>query len=228
MAQIERYNFTSTFNTIHKRASLPGTTPLFVGSFDDNMLCHGPQFVKPIDTSFITTHISTFSKRSSFTSSPISEISSTDDEESAVLGDDDDEYSEDELPPSPKRRHSGAMSISEEELPFCYDREALRRETAAHRARQHQHHHHNSTGAAEPLREPQRQRAGTFAAHEQWDSEVDGPSMALWVPEQQSGAEYKRRRTEKTTPSSSLHRREVPPHHHVSHIEGAMMCLWEA
>ncbi|ROW08494.1 hypothetical protein VMCG_03259 [Cytospora schulzeri] len=226
MAQIA----THAFHTYQKRASFPGTSSLFVGSFEDNMFCHGPQFFKPIDTSFITTKISTISKASSLTSSVISD---TDDEDIAVLGDDDDEYSEDELPPSPKRRHSGAISISEEELPLCLDREALRRETAAHRERQHQHHNHHHAAepshVSQPLKQ-QRGRAGTFSVHDQWDAEIDGPSMALWVPEQQqqqSGADCKRRRTEKTS-SSCLHKSEVPRHHHVSCIEGPMMCLWEA
>ncbi|KAJ0119747.1 hypothetical protein J7T55_013951 [Diaporthe amygdali] len=199
MAQIQ----TRTFNT---RATLPKTSPLYIGSFDDNMLCHGPQFVKPIDTSFITTQITSFSKRSSLTASPLSES----DEDSAVLGD-DDEFSEDELPPSPIRRHSGAMSVSQEELPFCLNREALRRETAAHRAQQHLAHEHK------------RERAGTFAAHEQWDSEIDGPSMSLWIPQASSTTEHKRRRTEKPLPA-----KKVPAQHHVQHIEGPMMSLWEA
>lgn len=224
MAHIEGYSF----HAFQKRASLPGTTSLFVGSFDDNMLCHGPQFVKPIDTSFITTKISTLSKRSSLTSSIVSD---TDDEDFAVLGDDDDEFSEDELPPSPKRRHSGAISISEEELPLCLDREALRKETALHRERQHSHHHHHHTEpsrASEPLNQ-QRERRGTFSVHDQWDTEIDGPSMALWVPEQ-SGAQCKRRRAEKLSPSSSssFRKTEVPRQHHVSCIDGPMMCLWEA
>lgn len=219
MAQIGEYSC----HTSHKRASFPGTTSLFVGSFDDNMFCHGPQFVKPIDTSFITTKISTISRSSSLTSSVIS-----DDDDIAVLGDDDDEYSEDELPPSPKRRHSGAISISEEELPLCLDREALRRETAAHRARQLEHHHHHAEPACDPKPLTQhRVRASTFSVHEQWDSEVDGPSMALWVPEQ-TGAECKRRRTEQSSSSSTFRKSEVPRQHHVSCIEGPMMCLWEA
>lgn len=214
-------------HTFNKTSAISTTSPLFIGSFDDNMLCHGPQFVKPIDTSFITTTISAVSsKRSSFTASILSDT----DCDSAILGDGDDEFSEDELPPSPMRRHSGAMSISEEDLPFCYDREALRRETAEHRARQQaHHHHHHHQHAAEPSHaaEPpkQRGRAGTFAAHEQWDSEIDGPSMALWVPEL-TGAECKRRRTEK--PSSRPHKQRVPVQHHVSRIEGPMMSLWEA
>lgn len=170
------------------------------------MLCHGPQFVKPIDTSFITTQITSFSKRSSLTASPVSES----DEDSAVLGD-DDEYSEDELPPSPIRRHSGAMSVSQEELPLCLNREALRSETAAHRAQQHLAHEHK------------RERAGTFAAHDQWDSEIDGPSMTLWIPQASSVTEHKRRRTEAPAPT-----KKVPVQHHVQHIEGPMMSLWEA
>lgn len=225
---------THAFHTIHNRAIFPGTPSLFVGSFDDNMFCHGPQLVKPIDTSFITRHMSTVSKASSLSASPLSDS----DYDSAVIADEDDEYSEDELPPSPKRRHSGAMSISEEDLPLCYDREALRRETNAHRERQHHHHHHHHQHhhhqAAERSSDPeplkQRGRAGTFAAHEQWDVEIDGPSMALWVPEKTS-TECKRRRTEGMTSlsssSPSFHRMEVPPQHHVSHIEGPMMCLWE-
>lgn len=213
-------------HTFHKQSTISTTSPLFVGSFDDNMLCHGPQFVKPIDTSFIHTHISAVSsKRSSFTASILSDT----DCDSAILGDGDDEFSEDELPPSPMRRHSGAMSISEEDLPFCLDREALRRETAAHRARQQEHHQQHVTERSQATEPPkQRGRAGTFAAHEQWDSEIDGPSMALWVPEL-NGAECKRRRTEKT-PSRPHHhsRQKVPAQHHVSHIEGPMMSLWEA
>lgn len=222
MAHIERYSF----HTFQKRAFLPGTSPLFVGSFDDNMFCHGPQVIKPIDMSFITTKISTVSKRSSLTSSVVSD---TDEDDIAVLGDDDDEYSEDELPPSPKRRHSGAISISEEELPLCLDRAALRKETAVHRERQHSHHphHHNTepSRVSEPLGQ-QRERRVTFSVYDQWDSEIDGPSMALWVPEQ-SGAECKRRRTENSSMPDSFNKTEVPPQHHVSCIEGPMMCLWE-
>ncbi|KAK7747400.1 hypothetical protein SLS53_001655 [Cytospora paraplurivora] len=211
----------------YKRASsFPATNSLFLGSYEDNMLCRGAQLIQPIDTSFFAAQLSTISQRSSLTASPISDSSF--DEDSAVITDGDDEYSEDELPPSPKRRHSGAMSISNEDLPLCYDREALRRETAAHRTRQQQHHHHHhhhhhheeqSQGSA-PLK--QRERAGTFAAHEQWDSEVDGPSMALWVPEK-SGAECKRRRTDKTP---STFQSQVSPQKQVSHIEGPMMALW--
>ncbi|ROW07540.1 hypothetical protein VPNG_07076 [Cytospora leucostoma] len=207
----------------YKRASsFPATNSLFLGSYDDNMLCRGAQLIQPIDTSFFAAQLSTISKRSSLTASPISDLSS--DEDSAVITDGGDEYSEDELPPSPKRRHSGAMSISNEDLPLCYDREALRRETAAHRARQQQHHHHTHheeqpQGSA-PLR--QRGRAGTFAAHEQWDSEVAGPSMALWVPEK-TGAECKRRRTDKTP---STFQSQVSPQKQVSYIEGPMMTLW--
>ncbi|POS80109.1 hypothetical protein DHEL01_v201481 [Diaporthe helianthi] len=196
--------------TINTRTAFPKTTnSLYIGSFDDNMLCHGPQFVTPIDTSFITTQITSISKRSSLTASPLSEY----DEDSAVLGD-DDEFSEDELPPSPIRRHSGAMSVSQEELPLCLNRQALRRETAAHRAQQHIAHEHK------------RERAGTFTSHEQWDSEVDGPSMSLWIPEQttSSTTEHKPRRTG-TTASP---KKEVPVQHHVQHIEGPMMSLWEA
>lgn len=195
---------------INTQAAFPKTNPLYIGSFDDNMLCHGPQFVKPIDTSFITTQITSISKRSSLTASPLSES----DEDSAVLGD-DDEYSEDELPPSPIRRHSGAMSVSQEELPFCLNRQALRRETAAHRAQQHLAHEHK------------RERAGTFTEHEQWDSEIDGPSMSLWIPQPSSTSsttEHKRRRTEAAAPA----KKEVPVQHHVQHIEGPMMSLWEA
>lgn len=194
---------------INTHAAFPKTTSLYMGSFDDNMLCHGPQFVKPIDTSFITTQITSISKRSSLTASPLSES----DEDSAVLGD-DDEFSEDELPPSPIRRHSGAMSVSQEELPFCLDRQALRRETEAHRAHQHLAHEHK------------RERAGTFTSHAQWDSEIDGPSMSLWIPQPttSSTTEHKRRRTE-TTASA---KKEVPVQRHVQHIEGPMMSLWEA
>lgn len=194
---------------INTRAAFPKTSPLYVGSFDDNMLCHGPQFVKPIDTSFITTQITSISKRSSLTASPLSDS----DEDSAVLGD-DDEYSEDELPPSPIRRHSGAMSISQEELPLCLNRQALQRETAAHRAQQHLAHEHK------------REQPGTFSAHEQWDSEIDGPSMSLWIPQPRTGSatEHKRRRTETAAPA----KKEVPVQHHVKHIEGPMMSLWEA
>ncbi|KAG8164805.1 hypothetical protein KVR01_005080 [Diaporthe batatas] len=195
--------------TIDTHTAFPKANSLYTGSFDDNMLCHGPQFVKPIDTSFITTQITSISKRSSLTASPLSEY----DEDSAVLGD-DDEFSEDELPPSPIRRHSGAMSVSQEELPFCLNRQALRRETAAHRAQQHM------------ANENKRERAGTFTSHEQWDSEIDGPSMSLWIPQPtaSSTTEYKRRRTETTAPA----KKEVPVQHHVRHIEGPMMSLWEA
>lgn len=215
---------TGTHQFYKRASSFPATNSLFLGSYDDNMLCRGAQLIQPIDTSFFAAHLSTISKRSSFTASPISESSS--DEDSAVITDGDDEYSEDELPPSPKRRHSGAMSISNEDLPLCYDREALRRETAAHRARQQQQHHHPHHHDEERSRDPaplkQRGRAGTFAAHEQWDSEVDGPSMALWVPEI-SGAECKRRRKDKTP---STFQSQVSSQKHVSHIEGQMMALW--
>ncbi|KAI7783336.1 hypothetical protein LA080_011895 [Diaporthe eres] len=215
---------------INTQAAFPKTNPLYIGSFDDNMLCRGPQFVKPIDTSFITTQITSISKRSSLTASPLSDS----DEDSAVLGD-DDEYSEDELPPSPIRRHSGAMSVSQEELPFCLNRQALRRETAAHRAQQHraqqhraQQHRAQQHRAQQHLaHEHKRERAGTFTAHEQWDSEIDGPSMSLWIPQPSttsSTTEHKRRRTETATPA----KKEVPVQHHVQHIEGPMMSLWEA
>lgn len=199
---------TTTTGTTRRGSNLP-TTSLYVGSFDDNM-CRGPQVMKPIDTSFITTRIA---QRASLTAS-LSSLSDSD-YDSAVLGD-DDEHSEDELPPSPSRRHSGAMSISNEDLSLCYDRAALRRETAAHRARQ-QHHQQGPS--------PQEEKP-TFAAHDQWDCEVDGPHMALWVPEGTkagcvSGANgCKRRRTESP-------RDEVTVQHQVSYIEGPMMCLWE-
>ncbi|KAF3768881.1 hypothetical protein M406DRAFT_321049 [Cryphonectria parasitica EP155] len=203
----------------HQQPAVHDSTFFFVGPFDDTTFCRGPQLLKPIDTSLFTSQIAALSKNSSLTASPISEhgdFFSSEDEDCAVLGD-DEAHSEDELPPSPRRRHSGAMSISEEELPFCYDRESLRRDTAAHRER---HLQHTMKG-----------RASTFAAHEQWDSEVDGPSMALWTPEmQRSAMSCKRRRVDKsqTMPvrSSAPAKKEVLPHSHSAELTGPMMVLW--
>lgn len=217
----------------HKQDAIHDSTFFFVGPFDDDEASFfRNNNKKPTNMSLITTNL--VSKNSSLTASPISEHSSDeyeydDDEDYAVLGD-DDEPCRDELAPSPRRRHSGAMSISEEDLPFCYDREALRRDTAAHRARQHHH---------QQQYQPQRGRAGTFAAHEAWDTETDGPSMALWVPDARAGGECKRRRVDKsaTVPlpgaarSGAQEKTEeemVLPQqqHHSSEVDGPMMSLW--
>lgn len=211
----------------HQQAALHDSTFFFVGPFDDNSFCRGPQVLKPISTHF--------SKHSSLAASPISESDDDDnsdyettmmmEDDCAVLGD-DEEHSEDELPPSPRRRHSGAMSISSEDLPFCYDRDALRRDTAAHRAR-----HQEQMKALKS-----RGRMGTFAAHETWDCELDGPHMALWVPKSKSSnsnnsnskasststQESKRRRLEKSTGSNK--QAEAP--RQVEEIDGPMMSLW--
>lgn len=216
-----------TMHHLHQQAALHDSTFFFVGPFDDNSFCRGPQVLKPISTHFGDfTNMKELSKHSSFAASPISESDSSDyemmmEEDCAVLGD-DEEHSEDELPPSPRRRHSGAMSISSEDLPFCYDRDALRRDTAAHRAR-----HQEQMKALKS-----RGRTGTFAAHETWDSELDGPHMALWVPKSNksnsssnnssSTQESKRRRLEKST--SSKKQPEAPKQ--VEEIDGPMMSLW--
>ncbi|KAJ4412955.1 hypothetical protein N0V82_008638 [Gnomoniopsis sp. IMI 355080] len=200
---------------MHQQAGLQDSTFFFVGPFDDNSFCRGPQVLKPISTHF--TSVNELSRPSSLAMSSLSD-SSDYYEDCAVLGD-DDEHSEDELPPSPRRRHSGAMSISSEELPFCYDRDALRRDTAAHRAR---HLEQQKT---------LKSRGGhmeTFAAHETWDSELDGPHMALWVPKSESAttADSKRRRldTSATMPASSA--RAKKQLQQVEEIDGPMMALW--
>lgn len=166
----------------------------------------------------------TASKKSSLAASPVSVHSDLDlDDDYAVLGDDDG-HSEDELPRSPRRRHSGAMSISEEDLPFCYDREALRRDTAAHRARQVQQGPHACV-----QRPNARDRTSTFAAHEQWDTELDGPSMGLWVPRGEAARDRKRRRVEKAGAGpvvSSSSKKEVLSHCHSAEMQGPMMALW--
>lgn len=213
--------------THHMEPAIHDSTFFFVGPFDDNIFCRGPQCIKPIDTSFFKP---TLSKHSSLAASPISErgdVFISDDEEDddcAVLAD-DEAQSEDELPPSPRRRHSGAMSISEEDLPFCYDREALQRDTAAHRKR-HQQQLQALAGAAHEGQHP----PSTFAAHAQWDSEVDGPHMALWLPDSQRLAvDRKRRRVEKTpaAPAAPVAPKDnVLEHRHSSEMEGPMMALW--
>lgn len=224
-------------HTPHRQPAVHDSTFFFVGPFDDETtFFRGLQLAnhnKPTNMSLVTTNL--VSKNSSLTASPISEHSDDDvffdsseeeeEEDYAVLGD-DDAPSRDELPPSPRRRHSGAMSISEEDLPFCYDREALRRDTAAHRAQHAQHQLPQSVRA--------RGRAGTFAAHEAWDAETDGPSMALWVPDGRAGGECKRRRVEKarTMPSvpsggaQEKRREALQQQHHSSEMEGPMMALW--
>lgn len=204
---------------MHKEAALHDSTFFFVGPFDDNTFFRGPQLTKHVKLHplITATEISTESMNSSLAASP---VSSWDDlEDFAVLGE-DDEYTDDELPPSPRRRHSGAMSISEEDLPFCYDREALRREKEAHLARHRQ------------LEGPQggRARSGTFAAHEKWDTEMDGPSMALWEPESGNKGENKRRRIEKSNtmpaPARGGEEKRRVAREHSSEVEGPMMALW--
>lgn len=206
---------------MNQQAALHDSTFFFVGPFDDNSFCRGPQFLKPVAATFTPNIPTTASRHSSRpASSPLWALSDSDHEDCAVLGD-DDEHSEDELPPSPRRRHSGAMSISSEDLPFCYDRDALRRDTAAHRAR------HQEQIAS--LKKKYRAHMGTFAAHETWDSELDGPHMALWVPKSESTGECKRRRVETsaTTPARSTGaRKQSQSPQHVSEIDGPMMALW--
>lgn len=211
---------------MHKEASLHDSTFFFVGPFDDTTFCRGSQVLRPINSCLVTTHIPTASKTSALTASSVADHMSSDRyDDYAVLGD-DDEYSEDELPRSPTRRHSGAMSISEEDLPFCYDREALRRDTAAHRAR-HQRGGSPPSLAAQ-AHAGRRDHAGTFAAHEQWDTELDGPSMGLWVPRGESG-DRKRRRTEKSSivpVASNSPKKAVLSQCHSSEMQGPMMALW--
>lgn len=217
-----------THHAMHKEAALHDSTFFFVGPFDDNTFFRGPQLVKPVKLhpllTATTTEITAPSMDSSLAASPVSAYA--DDEDFAVLGE-DDEAADDELPPSPRRRHSGAMSISEEDLPFCYDRAALRREREAHLAR-HQQRRQSCAAAAEP---------GAFATHERWDAETDGPSMALWVPEggANKGGESKRRRVEKanTMPAPARgggEKRRVAapaaPRRHSAEVEGPMMALW--
>lgn len=191
---------------------------LYTGSYDDATFSHtSPQLTKPIN---IPPHSSSSShyqqnKRPTFYASYYSSYSEEDDDDNAVL-DDSDAHSEDELLPSPMRRHSGAMSISQEDLSSCYDRAALRRETATHRAR---HHHH---------RQQQQQHKEAFALHEEWDCEVDGPHMALWTPE--TGSSSMTTTTSTATPvddNTNNKRRRTYQDHQVSYIEGPMMCLWE-
>lgn len=187
---------------------------LFTGSFDDNSFCRGPQFLTPVATSF-TKDLSKICRTFSPVASPISNL---DQEDFAVL-DDDDEYSEDELPPSPRRRHSGAISISSEDLPLCYDRETLKRETAGHRARHQQRLHKLKAGT----------NMGAFAIHGKWDTEVDGPHMTVWVPESSANGERKRRRVDQPAPESSDSSRpknEIRVQQSVSEIDGPMMALW--
>lgn len=193
-----------------RRESILSSPSLFTGSYDDASFTHtSPQLTKPINIPHTSTSI--HSKRPTFFSSY---YDMTVDDNSAVL-DDSDVHSEDELPPSPMRRHSGAMSISHENLSSCFDREALRRETAAHRDRQQREH-----------QQQDQQHKEAFALHEEWDCEVDGPHMALWTPGASASsstmasppvgtASNKRRRTQQQQP------------HQVSFIEGPMMCLWE-
>lgn len=201
-----------TQHTQHGADVLHDSDFLFQGAFDDSSFCRGPQCLRPISPSFTRkTSISTSSR-------PTAPISPAymESEDSAVLGD-DDEFSEDELPPSPRRRHSGAMSISSEDLPFCYDREALMRDTAAHRER-----HRQQMQALKA-----KCHTGTFA------TEVDGPHMALWVPETGSDSNSKRTRVDRDQ-SASMPARSVRARkesnlelvQHVSDINGPMMTLW--
>lgn len=219
-------------HTVHNRLpAIHDSTFFFVGPFDDSTLYRGPQIVKPINTTFFRTQPSPSKTASAVAVSPVSDNSCffDDDDDSAILGDDEG-HSEDELPRSPRRRHSGAMSISSEELPFCYDRDALKRDTAAHRER---HHHRTSSRQRQQQPQPQpptRRGPAVFVAHEQWDSEVDGPSMALWVPESQRSAENcKRRRVDRSqaTPvSPGASTNEGVSQYHSSELEGPMMALW--
>lgn len=231
-----------------KEAAIHDSTFFFVGPFDaDDSLLRGSKPTRPTHMSLgrHTTAAAAVSSDSSLAASPLSSCSDyffdEDEDDCAVLGD-DDEPSEDELPPSPRRRHSGAMSISEEDLPFCYDRAALRRDTDAHRAR---HMHHLPQQWQQPQPQPQASRSPTqttgtsqatttFAAHDKWDAETDGPHMALWVPDSGAvGGESKRRRVEKSTRTAA---RPAPPsaapstpehaQHHSSEMQGPMMALW--
>lgn len=211
--------FSNHAQQMHQQAKLHDSAFFFVGPFDDSSFCRGPQVLKPISTHF--TSVKETSKPSSIFATTPSPLSDSGYEDCAVLGD-DDEHSDDELPPSPRRRHSGAMSISSEDLPFCYDRDALRRDTAAHRAK-----HLEQMKALKKSRG----HTGTFAAHETWDSELDGPHMALWVPKNQSAQESKRRRLETSSgamPPSSIRAKKQQPEspQQVEEIDGPMMALW--
>ncbi|PSR87262.1 hypothetical protein BD289DRAFT_452880 [Coniella lustricola] len=218
-------------HTTHPVEPAVHDSTFFVGLFDDNILRRKQQCIKPINTSLFR-RSPILSQHSSLAASPVSEhghffdsdseLDHTDvnEDDCAVMAD-DEAQSEDELPPSPRRRHSGAMSISDEDLPFCYDREALQRDTAAHRERHRQQLKALARGQDHPT---------TFAAHEQWDSEVDGPSMALWMPEShRSSMNCKRGRVERTRAAAVA----VAPkddtfleHKDSSEIEGPMMALW--
>lgn len=210
-----------TQGTNHGQDALHDSAFLFSGSFDDNSFCRGPQFLKPIATS-LTKHTPTISYPFRSITSPASEspASELDAEDCAVL-EDEDEYSEDELPPSPRRRHSGAISISSEDLPFCYDREALRRDTAAHRARHQQQLQKLRSGS----------RMGAFAVHEDWDTEIDGPHMSVCVPKSSASGHTETRRTMGPHPMSSgsdasRPKKETQMQQPVSDIDGPMMALW--
>lgn len=245
-----------------KEAAIHDSTFFFVGPFDadDSSLLRGSRPTRPTPMSLGRP-----------AASPLSSSCSDDcffddddcyeDDDCAVLGD-DDAPSEDELPRSPRRRHSGAMSISEEDLPFCYDRAALRRDTDAHRAR---HAHHLPQQWQQPQQHPQQQphhlqqrqqkqlvsscptehhtgashhAAATFAAHDKWDAETDGPHMALWVPDSGAAArgEAKRRRVEQQSrAAAAAAARSVGAaapgvsaraQHHSSEMQGPMMALW--
>lgn len=204
---------------MHSQHPLHDSTFFFVGPYDDNLFCRGPQLTKlaPLRPTLNTTNLSS-KPASTFTASPISD---DDEDDFAVLGD-NDEHSDDELPRSPRRRHSGAMSISQEDLPYCYDREALRRDTAAHRARHQQRMQKLKAKGVD-------EEAATFVTHEEWDSEVDGPHMALWVPEGARAArEEKRKRGQDAMPPVSRQRKNEGSvaQRHSSEMDGPMMALW--
>lgn len=234
----------NTHATQQKEAAIHDSTFFFVGPFDaDDSLLRGSKPTRPSHMS-LGRHTAAVSSDSSLAASPLSSCSDyffdEDEDDCAVLGD-DDEHSEDELPPSPRRRHSGAMSISEEDLPFCYDRAALRRDTDAHRAR-HMHHlpqqWQQQVSSSPTQATGMSQATATFAAHEKWDAETDGPHMALWVPDSGAvGGESKRRRMEKSSAARrAAAARPAPPsaapsasehaQHHSSEMQGPMMALW--
>lgn len=207
-----------TTPSARRQSTLP-TPTLFTGSFDDASFSHtSPQLTKPIN---IPHNNASFSATDSQRPTTFFSYSSSafDDSDSTAVLDDSDVHSEDELPPSPMRRHSGAMSISQEHLSSCFDREALRRETAAHQQRHHHHHHHQE----------EQQKKEAFSLHEDWDCEVDGPHMALWTPGSSSSLTSSPVGNTTTTSATTHHKRRrlQQQAHQVSFIEGPMMCLWE-
>lgn len=197
--------------THHGHDALHDSSFMFSGSYDDSSFCRGSQCLKPIATSFKPKHKAATAAAASPSSYPEAH-------DCCAVLDDEDEVSEDELPTSPKRRHSGAMSISSEDLPFCYDRAALRRDTAAHRARHHEQR--------EQLRARGRVGTGASVAHETWDTALDGPPA--WVPDHEKTQHGTRRRVGQSAlaPSPPSQERKEARLDQVSEIDGRMMALW--